>query len=87
MRAKEVGLYRGNSTEDEGTLHSKRWTTKSTTHVPTTVMTLGQPVKLDVFLRRQVEPSLHGSIHSKIMNPWNEGATEEGEIKMTGLFK
>ena len=84
MRAKEVGLYRGNSTEDEGTLHSKRWTTKSTTRVPTTLMTLGQPVRLDVFLRRQVEPSLHGSIHSKIMNPWNEGATEEGEIRDDG---
>ena len=41
MRVKEVGLYRRNDTEDEGTLRSKRWTSKKTPRVPTTLMILG----------------------------------------------
>ena len=62
MRGKEVGLYRGNGMEDEGTLRSKILTIEWTPCVPTTLLTLGQPVSLGTFLRRQVEPSLHGSV-------------------------
>ena len=40
MRGKEVGLYRRNGTEDEGTLRSKRLTTKEMPRAPTTLMTL-----------------------------------------------
>ena len=50
-------------------------------------MTLGQLVRLGMFLRRQVEPSLHGFVSYKIIDPWSEGAAEEGKIKMTGPFK
>ena len=62
MRGKEAGLYRGNNMEDEGTLRSKRLTTKWTPRVLTTLMTLGQPVSLGTFLMRQVKQSLHGSV-------------------------
>ena len=41
MKGKEAGLYRGNDTEDEGTLHSKRLTTKEAPRVLTSLMTLG----------------------------------------------
>ena len=41
MRGKEAGLYKGNDTEDEGTLCSKRLKTKKMPHAPTTLMTLG----------------------------------------------
>ena len=84
MRVKEASLYRKNGTEDEGTLHSKRWTNKKTPCVPTILMTLGQPVRLGVFLGRQVELSLHRFDHSEITDPWSEGATEEGKIKDDG---
>ena len=51
---------------------------------PTTLMTLNQPVRLSMFFRRQIEPSLHGPVHLEIMDPWSEGATEEGKIRDDG---
>ena len=69
MSKEEAGLYRGNDMEDEETLRSKRLTTKKMPRIPTTLMTLAQPVKLGLFLRRQIEPSLHGFIHSEITDP------------------
>ena len=80
MSEEEAGLYRGNGTKDEGTLRSKRLTTMQMPRIPTTLMTLGQPVRLGMFLRRQIELSLHGFVHSEITNPQSEGATEEGKI-------
>jgi len=41
MWVKEASLYRENSMEDEETLCSKRWTTRSTPRAPTSLMTLG----------------------------------------------
>ena len=37
--------------------------------------------------RRQIEPSLHEFDHSKITNPWSEGATEEGKIRDDGFVQ
>ena len=58
---------------------------------PLSLMILGQPIKVrDVPQKGRVEPSPHESFHSEIMNPWGEGATEEGEnwrlwIQLDGL--
>ena len=54
------------------------------TTCPTTLMTLSQPVKLGMFFRRQIEPSLHELVHSEITDPWSEGATEKGKIRDDG---
>ena len=69
MSKEEAGLYRGNDMEDEETLRSKRLTTKKMPRIPTTLMTLAQPIRLCMFLRRQIELSLHRSVYSEIMNP------------------
>ena len=84
MSEEEAGLYRGNDTKDEETLCFKRLTTKQMPRTLTTLMTLGQFVRLGMFLRRQIEPSLHGSVHSEIMDPQSDGATEEGKIMDDG---
>ena len=84
MSEEEAGLYRGNGTKDEETLCSKRLTTKQMPYTLTTLMTLGQLVRLGMFLIRQIEPSLQGSVHSEIMDPQSEGATEEGKIMDDG---
>ena len=78
MGSNKACLYRGNGTKDEGTLCSKRLATKGMTCTPMTLMTLGQPVYLCAFLRRQVESSLHGS------HLWSEGAIEEYKIRDDG---
>ena len=80
MSEEEAGLYKGNGMEDEGMLCSKGLTTKWMPRIPTTLMTLSQPVRLGMFLRRHIEPSLHRSVHSEITNPQSEEATEEGKI-------
>ena len=79
MSEEEASLYRGNNMEDEGTLRSKRLTTKQMPCIPTTLVTLGQPIRLGMFLRRHVELSLHGSICSEMTGPQSEGVTEEGK--------
>ena len=84
MSEKEAGLYRGNGTKDEETLRSKRLTTKQMPYTLTTLMTLGQLVRLGMFLIRQIVPSLQGSVHSEIMDPQSEGETEEGKIMDDG---
>ena len=66
MSEEEAGLYKGNGREDEGMPCSKGLTTKWMPHIPTTLMTLSQPVRLGMFLRRHIEPSLHRSVHSEI---------------------
>ena len=40
-------------------------------------MTLGQLVRLGMFLRRQVEPSLHESVSYKIIDPWVQNLKNE----------
>ena len=69
MSKEEAGLYRGNGMEDEERLHSKRLTTKKMPRIPMTLLTLAQPIRLGMFLKRQIELSLHGSVYSEIMNP------------------
>ena len=69
MSKKEASLYKGNGTEDKVTLRSKRLTTKKMPCIPMTLMTLAQPVRQGMFLRRQIKPSLHVFIHSEIMDP------------------
>ena len=41
-------------------------------------------VRLGMFFRRQIEPSLHGLVHLEIMDLWSKGATEEGKIRDDG---
>ena len=52
--------------------------------VPTTLITLGQPVKGGEFLRRQGVLSPHRFVYSEIMDPLGEGAAEEGKIVVDG---
>ena len=40
-----------------------------------------------MFLRRQVQLSLHRFDHSEITDPWSEGATEEGKIRDDGSIQ
>ena len=84
MKDKGSYIYRGNGAEDEWTLWFEQLTIRRTPRVPTTLMALGQPVRLGMFLRIQVEPSLHRSVHSVITNPWSEGAIEEGKVSDDG---
>ena len=65
MKGKKVGLNKGNGTEDEGMLRSKRLTTEWISCVLTTLITLGQPVSMGTFLMRQVKPSLHGFVQKR----------------------
>ena len=80
MRGKEVGLYRGNGMEDEGTLRSKILTIEWTPCVPTTLLTLGPACQFG-HVSQETSRTVTSRVHlGEIMDPWSEGATEEYKI-------
>ena len=87
MRVKEAGLYKGNSTEDERTLRSKRWTSKNTPCVLTTLIILSQPVRLGEFPMGKLNHHSLGSTTQRSRTHEMEGQLKRAKLGSTGLFK